>query len=41
MSFSLVTDELGKVLGSVAIARDATDRVLRQKGTAKADEQAG
>lgn len=41
MSFSLVTDELGKVLGSVAIARYATDRVLRQKGTAKADEQAG
>lgn len=35
MSFSLVIDELGNVLGSVAIARDATDRVQRQKATAK------
>jgi PAS domain S-box-containing protein len=41
MSFSLVTDELGNVLGSVAMARDATDRVQRQKATAKAGEQAG
>lgn len=39
MSFSLVTNELGNVLGSVAIARDATDRNQRQK--AKADEPAG
>jgi len=29
------------VLGSVAMARDATDRVQRQKATAKAGEQAG
>lgn len=41
MSFSLVTDELGNVLGSVAMARDATDRVQRQKAAAKAGEQAG
>ena len=41
MSFSLVTDELGNVLGSVAMARDATARVQRQKATAKAGEQAG
>lgn len=41
MSFSLVTDELGKVLGSVAMARDATERVQREKATAKAGEPTG
>ena len=41
MSFSLVTDERGNVLGSVAMARDATDKVQRQRATAKAGEQAG
>lgn len=39
MSFSLVTNELGTVLGSVAIARDATDRVQHRKE--KGGEQAG
>lgn len=34
MSFSLVIDELGNVLGSVAMARDATDRVERRNATA-------
>jgi len=41
MSFSLVTDGLGNVLGSVAMARNATDRVQREKAAAKAGEQAG
>lgn len=41
MSFSLVTDGLGNVLGSVAMARDATDRVQREKAAAKAGEPAG
>lgn len=36
MSFSLVVDERGNVLGSVAMARDATDRVQRQKAAATA-----
>jgi len=31
MSFALVFDTAGKVIGSVAVARDATDRVLREK----------
>jgi len=31
MSFSLVIDESGKAIGSVAIARDVTERVLREK----------
>ncbi len=34
MSFSLVIDELGKAIGSVAIARDVTERVLREKAAA-------
>lgn len=41
MSFSLVSDELGNILGSVAMARDATDQVQYQKAKAKAGEQAG
>lgn len=41
MSFSLVIDEFANVLGSVAMARDATDRVQRQKAAAKGNEQAG
>ena len=31
MSFALVTDATGSVLGSVAVARDATERVERDK----------
>ena len=31
MSFALVTDAAGSVLGSVAVARDATERVERDK----------
>ena len=31
MSFSLVRDPAGQVLGSVAVARDATERVEREK----------
>lgn len=34
MSFSLVSDELGKAIGSVAMARDVTERVLREKAAA-------
>lgn len=34
MSFSLVIDESGKAIGSVAIARDVTERVLREKAAA-------
>jgi PAS domain S-box-containing protein len=34
MSFSLVSDELGKAIGSVAMARDATERVVREKAAA-------
>ncbi len=36
MSFSLVRDEAGKVLGSVAVSRDATERVEREKAAAQA-----
>jgi len=31
MSFALVFDAAGQVIGSVAVARDVTDRVLREK----------
>lgn len=31
MSFALVTDEIGNAIGSVAVARDVTDRVEREK----------
>ena len=31
MSFSLVSDDFGQVLGSVAVARDVTERVEREK----------
>ena len=31
MSFSLVRDVAGQVLGSVAVARDVTERVMREK----------
>lgn len=41
MSFSIVIDEFAKVLGSVAMARDATDRVQHQKAAAKGNQQAG
>lgn len=41
MSFSLVADDLGNVLGSVAMARDATDRMQREKAASKTGEQAG
>lgn len=34
MSFALVKDDAGMVLGSVAMARDATERVQRQKAGA-------
>ena len=32
MSFALVCDEHGAVLGSVAVARDVTERIERKKG---------
>lgn len=35
MSFSLVRDAQGKVLGSVAVARDATERIEREKAAAQ------
>lgn len=31
MSFALVSDQLGKVIGSVAMARDVTERFQREK----------
>ncbi|WP_153131933.1 PAS domain-containing protein [Dechloromonas hortensis] len=31
MSFALVSDKAGKVIGSVAMARDVTERFLREK----------
>ena len=34
MSFSLVIDQSGKAIGSVAIARDVTERVLSEKAAA-------
>lgn len=34
VSSSLVSDELGKAIGSVAIARDVTERVVRAKAAA-------
>ncbi|MDM0002952.1 PAS domain S-box protein [Variovorax sp. J22P240] len=34
MSFALVTDSAGSALGSVAVARDATERVERDKAAA-------
>ncbi|MCC6763888.1 MAG: PAS domain S-box protein [Deltaproteobacteria bacterium] len=40
MSFSLVRDEAGHVLGSVAVARDATERVALEKAQ-KAVKDAG
>lgn len=36
MSFSLVRDASGQVLGSVAVARDATERIEREKAAAQA-----
>ena len=33
MSFALVVDTAGKALGSVAVARDVTERVEREKST--------
>jgi signal transduction histidine kinase len=32
MTFALVKDEGGAVLGSVAMARDVTERVMRERG---------
>ncbi len=34
MSFAVVIDEPGKVIGSVAMARDVTERVVREKAAA-------
>lgn len=34
MSFALVTDRLGTALGSVAVARDVTERIAREKAVA-------
>jgi hypothetical protein len=34
MSFALVLDDAGSTLGSVAIARDVTERVAREKAAA-------
>ncbi|HZV92048.1 MAG TPA: PAS domain-containing protein [Caldimonas sp.] len=34
MSFALVRDDDGKVLGSVAVARDVTERIEREKSAA-------
>jgi signal transduction histidine kinase len=34
MTFSLVKDTAGNVLGSVAMARDVTERVERERGKA-------
>ena len=34
MSFALVVDDTGSPLGSVAVARDVTERVLREKAAA-------
>lgn len=31
MSFSLVSDEIGTILGSVAVARDVSERIEREK----------
>jgi len=36
MSFALVTDAAGSALGSVAVARDATERVEREKAAVAA-----
>lgn len=36
MSFALVSDQLGKVIGSVAMARDVTERFLRNKAARQA-----
>jgi PAS domain S-box-containing protein len=36
LSFALVTDATGSVLGSVAVARDATERVEREKAAVAA-----
>ncbi|HZW13667.1 MAG TPA: PAS domain S-box protein [Noviherbaspirillum sp.] len=39
MSFALVTDAAGAVLGSVAAARDVTDRVNKEKAAASRGSQ--
>ena len=36
MSFALVRDATGQVLGSVAVARDVTERIEREKAAARA-----
>lgn len=35
MSFALVIDKFGKTIGSVALARDVTERVVREKAAAR------
>lgn len=39
MSFSLVIDGHGKTIGSVAMARDVTERILREKSAAMSKHQ--
>lgn len=41
MSFSLVLDDTGRAIGSVAVARDVTERVSREKATASVGAPAG
>jgi len=31
MSFAVIIDESGKAIGSVAMARDVTERIVREK----------
>jgi hypothetical protein len=40
MSFALVRDATGSVLGSVAVARDATERIEREKAAVAAQPEA-
>jgi hypothetical protein len=39
MSFALVLDDAGSTLGAVAIARDVTERVTREKAAAGGSAQ--
>jgi len=41
MSFALVRDDASRVLGSVAVARDVTERTLREKAARAAGAAAG
>ncbi|MEO8855721.1 MAG: PAS domain S-box protein [Burkholderiaceae bacterium] len=40
MSFSLVLDGTGRAIGSVAVARDVTERVARERAAASGNEPA-